>query len=59
MKIPKIIDKNNRIYVLVQELKNGVVLYKDLEFGYKETFSLFDLGLIQEGVRPHRKIPHK
>lgn len=59
MRIPKVINQNDHIYVFVQELKNGLFLYKDLEFGFKESFTLFDLGLVKEGLKPYRKLPNK
>lgn len=48
MKIPKVISKNGHEYILVAKCNENLYLYKDLLYGYKETFTKFDLGLITE-----------
>jgi hypothetical protein len=48
MKIPKVISKNGHEYILVAKCNENLYLYKDLLYGYKETFTKFDLGLIIE-----------
>ena len=48
MKIPKVISKNGHEYILVKQCNEGLYLYKDLLYGYMETFTKFDLGLITE-----------
>lgn len=48
MKIPKVISKNGHEYILVSKCNENLYLYKDLLYGYKETFTKFDLGLITE-----------
>lgn len=50
MEIPKIITRGNREYIFVQKCNNKVYLYKEKVTGYKETFTLYDLGLIQPVV---------
>lgn len=55
MKIPKVISKNNHEYILVKEYPN-FILYKDLLTGVKECFTLYQLGLIEEEVKPDRKV---
>ncbi len=53
MKIPKIISKNGHEYIFVQKCNDKVYLYKDLLYGYKETFTDYDLGLVKPvTVRP-------
>lgn len=53
MKIPKIISKNGHEYILVKQNNNNTFLYKDLLYGYRETFTKFDLGLVKPvTVRP-------
>ena len=47
MKIPKIISKNNHEYIFVKQNNENAFLYKDLMFGYNETFTKFDLGLVK------------
>lgn len=48
MKIPKIISKNGHEYILVKKCNDKVYLYKDMLYGYKEAFDLYDLGLVKE-----------
>lgn len=48
MKIPKIISKNGHEYIFVKQNNNRTYLYKDLLYGYKETFTDYDLGLVKE-----------
>ena len=48
MKIPKVISKNGHEYILVAKCNENLYLYKDLLYGYKETFTKFGLGLITE-----------
>lgn len=52
MKIPKIISKNGHEYIFIQQNNNRTYLYKDLLYGYKETFTDFDLGMIKEVIPP-------
>lgn len=47
MKIPKIISKNGHEYIFIQQNNNRTYLYKDLLYGYKETFTDYDLGLVK------------
>lgn len=50
MKIPKIISKNNREYILVKQYKN-YALYEDMITKVKECFTYQELGLIKENKR--------
>ena len=52
MKIPKVISKNGHEYIFVKQNNNRTYLYKDLLYGYKETFTDFDLGMIKEVIPP-------
>ncbi len=54
MKIPKVISKNGHEYIFVQKCNDKVYLYKDMLYGYKETFTLYDLGLVKEMIPPPR-----
>ena len=47
MRIPKIISKNRHEYIFVKQNNSKTFLYQDLLYGYKETFTDFDLGLIK------------
>lgn len=51
MKIPKIISKKNREYILVKEYKN-YALYKDMITGVNECFTRHELGLAEEMIKP-------
>lgn len=55
MKIPKIISKNNREYILVKEYPN-YYLYKDMMTGFNECFHKQELGLVKEMMKPYRKV---
>lgn len=52
MKIPKIIRKGSNTYEFVQKVKDNMYLYQEQNCGYKTTFSRFDLGLVEEKVKP-------
>lgn len=47
MKIPKIISKNGREYILVSKCNETLFLYKDMMSGLTTCFDLYDLGLIK------------
>lgn len=53
MEIPKTIYKDNHEYKFIQKCNNKLFLYES-DLGYKETFDLYDLGLIN-----NRKIDKK
>lgn len=46
MKIPKIISKNNREYILVKEYPN-FIMYKDMITGVKHCLKKQELGLVK------------
>ena len=52
MRIPKIISKNGHEYIFVKQNNSKTFLYQDLLYGYKETFTDFDLGMIKEVIPP-------
>lgn len=52
MKILKIISKNGHEYIFVQQNNNRTYLYKDMIYGWNETFTDYDLGLVKEIVKP-------
>ncbi len=54
MRIPKVISKNNHEYILEKQVNEKLFLYKDLLYGYKECFSLYDLGLLEEQTKVSR-----
>ena len=45
MKIPKTINKNGHEYTFVQICNSNMLLYKS-DLGFTETFTRYDLGLI-------------
>lgn len=55
MRIPKIISKNNREYILVKEY-DTYVRYKDMMTEFNECFHKQELGLVKEIIKPHRKV---
>jgi hypothetical protein len=54
MKIPEKIFRNNRTYILVKRVNKKLFLYEQEKTGFKECFSLYDLGLM-----PTRKTKYK
>ena len=58
MKIPKIISKNGHEYILVKKCNDKVYLYKDMLYGYKEAFDLYDLGLVKPVTVKPKSIAH-
>ena len=57
MEIPKHINKNNRTFNLAKIYKN-FVKYKNTS-GWYECFSYYDLGLVEEEIKPHRKTKNR
>lgn len=53
MEIPKTFIKNNKKYFFVEQCKN-FIRYQTAN-GICECFDFYDLGLIQETIKPHRK----
>lgn len=46
MKIPKYISRKDREYEFVKKCSDNMFLYKNIKTGSQETFTLFDLHLI-------------
>ena len=53
MNIPKIISKNNHEYILVKVYPNHV-MYMDILTHTRECFTIHELGMIKEMVKPPR-----
>ena len=58
MKIPKVIEKNNKKYMFIKEYDN-FVLYEEMWFGIKECFHKQELGLIEKQERITNLSPEK
>lgn len=56
MKIPKIISKDGHEYIFVKQNNKTTFLYKDMLYGYNETFHIHDLGLVKQQVEPPKKL---
>lgn len=56
MKIPEKIFRNNRMYILVKQVNKKLFLYEAEKTGFKECFSLYDLGLITQKIKPQNLI---
>jgi hypothetical protein len=54
MKIPEKIERNRKTYRLVKQVNKKLFLYEQEGTGFKECFSLYDLGLT-----PKRKTEYK
>ncbi len=48
MGIPQTITIDNREYEFIKQCNEKLYLYKEKKTGYKETFSKFDLGLVEQ-----------
>ena len=46
MKIPKMVVKGKRKYEFMQKVNDNLFLYKEVNLGFKETFSRADLKII-------------
>ena len=57
MKIPEKILKNNRTYILVKQVNKKLFLYEAEKKGFKECFSLYDLGLVENRGRNYKIRP--
>jgi hypothetical protein len=55
MYAPMILKKGKKKYIL-EKMYPNYALYSDLEYGYKECFSFYDLGLLEEKAEPYKKI---
>lgn len=50
MKIPKYIWKGKNKFAYEKQINESLYLYKNCKYGYKECFSLFDLGLVKQTI---------
>ena len=57
MKIPKTIIKNNQKYEFVKRNNETTFLYQNKKYGYKETFSLYQLGVLKQQIEPPKLNP--
>ena len=58
MKIPRVVIKNKQEYEFVKRNNATTFLYKNKKYGFKETFILYQLGVIKEEVSPDKKSMH-
>ena len=58
MKIPRVVIKNKQEYEFVKRNNTTTFLYKNKKYGFKETFTLYQLGFIKEEVSPDKKSGH-
>lgn len=58
MKIPRVVIKNKQEYEFVKRNNETTFLYKNKRYGFKETFTLYQLGVIKEEVSPDKKSVH-
>ena len=47
-KPPEFFLYKNKMFKLIEQCNNDVYLYQEVRYGYKMSFSAFDLGLIEE-----------
>lgn len=57
MKIPEKIFRNNRMYILVKQVNKKLFLYEQEGTGFKECFSLYDLGLVENRGKVYKLRP--
>jgi len=52
IKVPKVFSKNNHEYLLINQCNENLWLYQDLLYGYKVSFTAFELGLVKQKIKP-------
>lgn len=57
MKIPEKIFRNNRMYILVKQVNKKLFLYEQEGTGFKECFSLYDLGQVENRGKVYKLRP--
>lgn len=57
MKIPEKIERNNKTYILVKQVNKKLFLYEQEGTGFKQCFSLYDLGLIRNRGKNYKIRP--
>lgn len=58
MKIPKTIIKNKQEYEFVKRNNETTFLYQNKKYGYKETFSMYQLGVLKQQIEPSKLTVH-
>lgn len=58
MKIPKVVIKNNQKYEFVKRNNATTFLYKNKKYGFKETFTLYQLGVLKQQIEPQKLTVH-
>lgn len=58
MKIPRVVIKNKQEYEFVKRNNATTFLYKNKKYGYKETFSLYQLGVLKQQIEPPKLTVH-
>lgn len=55
MYAPMILKKGKKKYIL-EKMYPNYALYSDLEYGYKECFNFYELGMLEEKIKPSTNI---
>lgn len=58
MNIPKTIIKNKQEYEFVKRNNATTFLYQNKKYGYKETFSMYQLGALKQQIEPPKLAVH-
>lgn len=58
MNIPKTIIKNKQEYEFVKRNNATTFLYQNKKYGYKETFSMYQLGVLKQQIEPPKLAVH-
>lgn len=58
MKIPRVVIKNEQEYEFVKRNNATTFLYKNKKYGYKETFTLYQLGVLKQQIEPPKLTVH-
>lgn len=59
MKVPEKIEKNKKTYIFVKQINKKIFMYKEEKSNIKECFSLYDLGLVKNKIKPNNFNPEK
>ena len=51
--------KNGIMYKLIKQCNDTLYLYENMQYGFKETFTNFDLGMIKEANEKPNNKPHR
>lgn len=58
MKIPRVVIKDKQEYEFVKRNNATTFLYKNKKYGYKETFTLYQLGVLKQQIEPPKLTVH-